>query len=65
MTPDDILKELNARLDAANDEARDLPNGAWQAYMEATVVQFNEEHGLILDPFTQWIGWVERQPQAK
>ncbi len=64
MTRDDVLRQLNARLDAANDEASDMPNGAWQAYMEEAVVKFNEEHGLILDPFTEWIGWVERRQQT-
>ncbi len=64
MTKDDILRELNARLDQTNEDASDQPNGKWQAYMEATVVQFNEEHGTDFDPFAEWIGWIERRQQT-
>ncbi len=61
MTRDDVLRKLNARLDAANEAANDLANGAWQVYMEETVAQFNEKHGTDFDPFAEWIGWIERK----
>ena len=64
MTKDDILRELNARLDQTNEDASDLPSDEWQAYMLATVVQFNEEHGTYFNPFTECIGWVERRQQT-
>ncbi len=65
MTEGDHRKELNLRLDIANDEAMGMPNGAWQAYMETTVAMYNHEFGTKFDPFTEWLGWVERQPQAE
>ncbi len=64
MTQEDHRKELTLRLDIANDEAMDMPNGAWQAYMEAAVTEYNEEFATEFDPFAEWIGWVERRQQT-
>ena len=43
----------------------DLPDGAWQAMLEAVVVEFNEDENTDFDPHTMFLEYVRDQKQLR
>ena len=56
---DSNLEALFTYLDDVNKEALDFPDGAWQAYLQDHVVQFNNANKTSFDPFDSWLAWVK------
>lgn len=58
--------ELMADLEATNDLAEDMPDGAWFAMLEDTVTMYNERTGNGYDPNSAVHKWLNtRQEQGR
>ncbi len=51
-------------MDCMNNNASDMPDGAWQQMMQDEVHLYNVEHGTNFDPYDAFIEWVEQNSET-
>lgn len=53
--PDELMWWINAR----DEIAADMPDGAWEAMCKEGAIDYNEEYGTTYDEHDAWLAWMK------